>query len=497
MSDDFITFAEEEPSSNGSEFENQIKFNKLPWKIGIIDDEPQVHEVTKLALRDVNLYGRELKFYSAFSGEEGEKLIRAHPDMALVLLDVVMETNDAGLKLVDKIRQSINNHTIQIVLRTGQAGYAPEEEVITRYEINSYKTKSELTRSKLFNAVATGLRSYQQLHAIEKSRKGLRSIIKASATLMQERSVHEFSHGVLTQIDALFDLSTESLFCVSQKPTVGPLAPENDVNNYFVVAANDKFKDYLGENIYDLKLKVPAISLALETLSKKQHCFDDNHGCLYLSTPSGWEGVIVTDNSEQIEHADEELLQLFCQSVALCLENVKYFNYLNKTAFSDELTGLYNQVGFIVEGKKFLREKQQNCSIFIVDIDGFHHKVSSLGYEFANVMLRKITETIQQCFNSNSIIARLHSDVFAVLTTNNTLSAKDVAISCSRPVIVEQQSVRLGVTAGGAVVNSQLENINIALSLRQAELALIFAKENMRGSGVTFKDSFDIESDKN
>jgi len=494
MTDDFITFADEDSASESNNKEQTPKSKKTPWKIGIIDDEPQVHEVTILALRGITLYERELEFYSAYSGEEGEKLIREHPDMALVLLDVVMETTDAGLQLVDKIRNTLNNSIIQIVLRTGQAGYAPEEEVITRYEINSYKTKSELTRSKLFNSIATGLRSYQQLHTIEKSRKGLRSIIKASATLMQERSVHEFSDGVLTQIGALFNLPMESLFCISQRPKTSPLSNKNTMESYYIVATNDKFKEYLGDNIYDLQSRVPAIDIALQALSNQEHSFGEHYDCLYLSTPSGWEGAVVSDVSVHIQNADKELLQLFCLSVSLCLENVKYFTYLNKTAFTDELTGLCNQAGFITKGATFVKENQKDCALFIIDIDNFHKKVCTLGYEFANVMLRKMTETIKQCFNSNVIMARLHSDVFAVLTTNNDLSANDVATRCSHPVIVEQEPISIKVTVGSSVVKAKLENINIALSFRQAELALIAAKENKRGSGEPFKDSYDVGS---
>lgn len=137
-----------------------------PWIIGIIDDEPAIHDVTRLALKHVRVFGRPLEFVSAFSAKEGFDLVKKHPEMALVLLDVVMETDEAGLMLVDRIRNELDNHLLQIVLRTGQPGYTPEEEVILKYEINSYKTKSELTRNKLFTVVATGLRCFSQMDEI-------------------------------------------------------------------------------------------------------------------------------------------------------------------------------------------------------------------------------------------------------------------------------------------------------------------------------------------
>jgi CheY-like chemotaxis protein len=115
--------------------------NRVPWKIAIIDDEEAVHQVTTLALSRTEILGHPLTFVHAYSGEEGYKLIEEHDDLAVVLLDVVMESSDAGLVLAEHIRERLGRHNLQIILRTGQPGYAPETEIIERYEINAYKTK--------------------------------------------------------------------------------------------------------------------------------------------------------------------------------------------------------------------------------------------------------------------------------------------------------------------------------------------------------------------
>jgi diguanylate cyclase (GGDEF)-like protein len=491
MSDDLITFLDEEDEKNNhfDEIKNQIE----PWIIGIIDDEPQVHDVTRLALKGTTIYDRPIKFVSAYSAKEGEELIQSTPDMALVLLDVVMETDDAGLQLVDRIRNELGNQSLQIILRTGQAGYAPEEEVIIRYEINSYKTKNELTRSKLFTTIATGLRSYQQLQVIEKSRNGLRAVIDSSATLMRERSVFEFSQGVLNQIDALFDLSADSLFCVSQRPAKGPFSIVNEKEGYFIVAANDKYQKYFGQNIEHLHGELPIVEQVMECLKNKTNQFHDDFSILYLSTPSGWEGVITAENSSNLQLADQEILQIFCMNVALGLENAKFFTYLNKAAFNDELTGLYNRAGLIDEGQRFVRKQNADCSIFILDIDYFHHVVTSMGYEFGSEILLKMASLITQVFGDDAVLSRLHSDVFAVLAKDKNIEANEVALRCSRPLMVEQQSIRMGMTVGQSIVKFD-QNIDIAKSLKQAELALNVAKESKRGAGETFNESYEVES---
>ncbi|MEH2058929.1 MAG: ATP-binding protein [Nostoc sp.] len=138
------------------------------WKMIIVDDDAEVHQATKLALRSFTYEGKPLIFLSAFSGIEAKKLIAVHPDTAFILLDVVMETNDAGLRVVKYIREELKNQIVRVILRTGQPGDAPEESVILNYDINDYKLKVELTRQKLITTAIAALRSYRDLITIEK-----------------------------------------------------------------------------------------------------------------------------------------------------------------------------------------------------------------------------------------------------------------------------------------------------------------------------------------
>lgn len=151
-----------------------------PWKILIVDDEPDVHSMTRLALRDMHYRERSLELLSAYSAKEGFSMLVENPDVAIVLLDVVMETDNAGLLLAARIREELGNQLVRIVLRTGQPGQAPEEEVIVEYDINDYKSKTELTARKLFVMVIASLRTYESLLVIESSRQGLRRILKGT-----------------------------------------------------------------------------------------------------------------------------------------------------------------------------------------------------------------------------------------------------------------------------------------------------------------------------
>lgn len=138
-----------------------------PWKILLVDDEPDIHAVLRLALQDIVVEGRSLQLLDTKSIAETKACLADHPDIALILLDVVMETEHAGLDLVRYIRRDLDNNTVQIVLVTGQPGYAPQREVVAECAIDGYRLKSELTADKIFVSVYVALRAYQALNQLE------------------------------------------------------------------------------------------------------------------------------------------------------------------------------------------------------------------------------------------------------------------------------------------------------------------------------------------
>jgi response regulator RpfG family c-di-GMP phosphodiesterase len=137
------------------------------WKILIVDDEEDIHDVTIMALRRLTFDSRKLKFFSAYSAGEARSIMADNPDMAIALLDVVMEDDVAGLGLVKYIREELGNEMVRLILRTGNPGQAPEESVTLNYDINDYRNKTDLTALNLRTMIITALRSYQAIVTIK------------------------------------------------------------------------------------------------------------------------------------------------------------------------------------------------------------------------------------------------------------------------------------------------------------------------------------------
>lgn len=167
--DDELLFADDEEQSDDIP-------SQSPWKILLVDDEQEIHQVTTLSLQSFRFAERGIEFLHAYSGAQAREILTAHDDIALVLLDVVMEQDDAGLQVVEYIRQQLDNHFIRVLLRTGQPGVAPEKQTIETYDIDGYLPKAELTSHRLYVAVRTGLKAYRELLELERHREILTAI---------------------------------------------------------------------------------------------------------------------------------------------------------------------------------------------------------------------------------------------------------------------------------------------------------------------------------
>ncbi|WP_338845640.1 PAS domain-containing protein [Massilia sp. W12] len=187
---------------------------EIPWRVLIVDDDVDVHVVTRFALRNVTYLGRRLKLFHAYTGAEAYDVLRDTPDIALVLLDVVMETADAGLRLARQIRGELNNQLVRVVLRTGHAGQALEQSVIVDYDINDYRTKTELTTQKLFTTVISSLRTYDSLLATERSQRELNATLAKHKDLQFALDQHAMVSvtdldGKITHVNESFCRATQ------------------------------------------------------------------------------------------------------------------------------------------------------------------------------------------------------------------------------------------------------------------------------------------------
>lgn len=287
------------------------------WKVMIVDDEAEVHAVTKLALSNFQFQNRRLEFISAYSAEQAKKAIIDHPDTAVILLDVVMETDDAGLQVVDFIRNHIQNHFVRVILRTGQPGQAPERQVIINYDINDYKSKTELTAQKLFTVIMSSLRSYRDIMALEKNRVGLETVIQASANLFSNHSMESFIQGLLKQLISIITCSNEAMYITS-------LVADDEVGNgeLIIVAGQGEFSGDEGRKLFDVVN--PQIKSSFEqAIGDKSIIYGQGYVVAYCQSRTSRGALLYIANiAETLSETDKHLIELFTQNVQIAFDNV-------------------------------------------------------------------------------------------------------------------------------------------------------------------------------
>nr|WP_232363789.1 response regulator [Desulfogranum japonicum] len=307
-----------------------------PWKILVVDDEDGVHQVTNLALKHFSFDHRELLLLHAYSAEEALHLLNEHADIAVILLDVVMESEHAGLNLVHTIRKELNNTSVRIVLRTGQPGKAPEHDVIQNYDINDYKTKTELTSNKLFTLMYSTLRAYRDIITLDKSRKGLEKLIIASRGISSRSALAEFIRATLGQLSNLLNIENTTIFSCK---AIGYIL----FDEFLEIFAPDDTGDGQCIDIDDLpEDKKELINRAIE---EQRNIFAGNKFVMYCSNRRHIV-LFFAQINQPLSDIDTRLLNIFTENLIVTLENI----YLNEAITGSQKEMIY-RLGEVVESR--------------------------------------------------------------------------------------------------------------------------------------------------
>ncbi|HEY0832660.1 MAG TPA: diguanylate cyclase [Azospirillum sp.] len=484
-----------------------------PWRVLIVDDDPEVHTVTRLALAKVRFKGRRLEMLSAFSAGEAAGTLGDTPDIAIVLLDVVMETDDAGLRLVRTIRNDLANHAVRIILRTGQPGQAPEESVILNYDINDYKAKTELTTQKLFTTVVAALRAYSDIIALETSRRGLQQIIESTDRLFELRSIRQFASGVLTQLAAFLGVPANGILCAQRGARcVGPAPAGQDRGSrdaVHVLAGAGRFSA-VGEGPIDERAVDPAVSAAVaETFRTRRPAFAADHTTLYIRGPDAQNVTAWMQTNRPLGDVDRQLVEVFASKIAISFANVCLYERLREAnellearvaertraleeanaklellATTDALTEVWNRRHFMELAANEVRRAQRYrrpLGVLLFDLDRFKLVNDTYGHAAGDETLRIVVARARQALRATDSIGRFGGEEFVVLLPETDLEHARVVAERMRQAIadgpVDFDAERFPVTASIGVTVWQDGEPSVEKALRRADSALYEAKQ--------------------
>ena len=467
---DELVFFDESPDAPGAAPHDP----RPAWRVLIVDDDADVHSSTTFALNGLELHGRPLCFLHAHSALEARSLLARESDIALILLDVVMEQADAGLHLVRHIRSDLDMRDVRIILRTGQPGYAPEMAAISGYDINDYRTKSELTRTKLCTAVTAALRSYEQIRELGLGRNALARVIASSAALLGLHGVRAVSAGVLEQLALLV-----------RQPRAGVLSAVQDGVVEVLASAGGSFAPGgTAELAMRAATQARATNVGVDSIA------------LFFPGKSGCDFAAWMPLARPLDPVYHDVLAVFGAQVTVCLENARLLAHLRDSAFHDKLTGLPNRSRLMELVTVALAGKRRaDTTLALIDIDHFAETNDALGHQFGDLLLVAVSQRLASLLifgqHPGMSVARVGPDIFGVLGPAVAVSPDLLHQLFDAPYSIDGQHVQLSATIG--LVRLSEHDGNSADALKDADIALKRAKSQQRSGHFYFTRSMGVE----
>ncbi|MEH6633510.1 MAG: EAL domain-containing protein [Halopseudomonas aestusnigri] len=491
------------------------------WHILIVDDEEDIHTLTSMMLSDITFGGRKLQFHSAFSGQEAKRFLIKYPDTALILLDIMMESDDAGIELISVIRNELNNNKIQIVLRTGQPGQAPDRDIIYNYNINGYYLKTEITSQKLFSILISSLRTYSLINRLEKNRHGLNKIMNASEHMMKSPSLNLFCSGVLTQFAAILGCNPDGIICS------GNLSPEMKSSKQIdILSATGSYAHTTGRSLESLDENDLSLHVH-KTLKEKHHQFLPTSAYLYVQSETENEMVIYLNLGHPLSDHDKQLVEIFCSRISLLHENLQLFTNIRRTAYYDTLTGLPNRTSFIERLGTFLdftpsdkaniisqttalrtdlplldneQIPNKGVAILLLGLDKFRDINHSFSHKIGDNVLKEIAHRLKKGARNwavnNIQISRVGGDTFGILSRidcgQNTAKflAELVLSVLEDPFNIDGLNLRITGSIGTVVSKEDDSSSKAEDLLHQADISMAQAKELGRNSIKAYDETY-------
>ncbi len=464
------------PSSDfiflNEEFDEEPAKPQEFWDVLIVDDDSEIHSVTELALSNFELNGKGLRFHHAFNGTQAVDILRDNPLISVVLLDVVMESDDAGLIVAKRVREELKNHVVRIVLRTGQPGYAPEEQIIRQYDINDYRTKTELTRSKLATTMVTALRSHQQVTQLSMQSHALSQVLLASEQILN-----------FSQLLPLSRAAIKHLAHFTAGPQQGVVCGLDDDGVEIVYGGTGEH-----QNVHHQHLEESALTASVKEqikasfkLAQHQH---NEHSVSFFFRAKQQQYVICLEGEHIIEHALMQYIDLLLTNVGVGLDNVLLVDRLRNVAFKDSLTGLCSRNGFIAALERLQKNTNAHDYLVLIDIARFADINEGLSHDIGNLLLVAVAQRLQAQHQQTQVVARLGADLFAVVSNEEQLPFAQLHQLLRAPFIAAEHQLHLNFTFG---LCTQPHFDSSALgTLKRASIALSHAKADISHSYCYF-----------
>lgn len=477
--DELLEFSEEtSPTAPGS----------APWRILAVDDDVDFQNALAFSLKDAILLDRPIELTQAFSMSAAARILARGPEFAVVLADVVMETEDAGLRLAKAIREMLGYFDTRIILLTGQPGFAPIDSVMSRYDLSDYCLKSDINRRGIKNILTGSLRAYRDIAAVSFARRSLNLILETSNRLVAKRRHEEIANIVLHEITRMLSLPPEGIVCVQSHPTAAV-----DPREVQVIGAAGRLASLVGTTAAELPNEEIAGALITALQEKHDVSTRDGHVLFFPPHLTFEHYAVYVATGRKLQQTEYELLKVFIDTAARGFGTAKLLNSLERQAFVDPLLDIGNRNAMLREIQRAIDNPESAPqNLLNIDIDNFKGINAAFGSEHATQLLIAVRDAVLKVFYPPHFVARVAPDLFYVIGPAELVHFESAEPIFAEPLTVDGNEYRI--TACYALVplaegGSTPEDI-----LRAANASMRAAKANGPGSRQRYDPALEVEA---
>ena len=397
------------------------------WVVLSVEDNQPYQDVLESALQEVAFEGRKIELLRASSAASAATILSKRQDISLILLDIVMETDDAGFYLIDTIRNVIGDELVRIVVLTGQPGVKPHDKAINEYNISEYWNKTDLSADKLKSVVVSNLRTWQISQELQIARRGLQMIVDASRSLTARQDTSEFAHTVLEEIARVINVpNTGGIVCIVKTGIESlQLAP--------IVAASSHFRELIDarlENvfsIYDEDRKQRVEKAIFEAWQTQQHIFENDFTLLFFDTSEHDEKqyLMLVDSPHALDSNHLNLLQAFAENISSGFVNQALMNKLSQLAYLDTPTGIHNFNWLARELGQQSTYHINNSSLVLFRLLNYETAEMIAGHDYATKMFKAFCLFINEQLPKHYLLAVWDRETVALVFTLDNKPGED------------------------------------------------------------------------
>lgn len=469
--------------------ENTNTTSGKTWKVLSVEDNQPYQDVLELALHDMSFMGRKIELLRASSSASAATILSKRQDISLILLDIVMETDDAGFYLIDTIRNVIDDDIVRIVILTGQPGVKPQDKAINEYDIAEYWNKTDLSADKLKSVVKSNLRTWQMSYELKVARRGLQMIVDASRALTVRQDTIEFAHTVLEEIARIINVpNSGGIVCVVNTSTESvQLAP--------IVAASNHFRGFINArleaifNTYNEDKQHRLHRAVFAAWQNQQHFFDSDFTILFFDTSEydGMQYLMLVDSPHHLDSSHLNLLQAFAENISSGFVNQALMSKLSQLAYLDSPTGIHNRNWLARELSQQSAYHLSKSSLVLFRLRNYEATEMIAGHDYATKMFQSFANFIKQHFENHYLLAVWDSQTIAlVFSLDKKPGLSDLELVRSSTMAMDDLEIQLQFTVG--VLNfKDTQKLGLSEVLVLANMAL--SKAQRRGIPVYEFDS--------